>query len=775
MRKFLVSIAICCLGVCLSATENSYDILLSPCRTARSWKFLNGGEFPGAKGGWSIDENSNKVKLNYGFTGGGKYVATCLNSKLPEKIESFKLSVKPLQNLYINCRILDANGRTFQGQEKLLKANQEAELIFSVKGPWTNSWGGKGKNKLPQQPLQKFFFTIGNKGEKTGTVLFYRFSAKASHPLESKVKGTDFSIDALGWRMKGHWVSSLEGISLDINAENINGLDTDLSITLPSMMRDNVQRFKLDAKRKKVNMTYLPPLKDGGNEFNKYELTFAMTNSKGVKMAFPVVLRGLQSDSVNFGAPTNSKNIKSSSVGTAVHFSYGRSGAFKGWRDYKTLLDDIAACGIKWIRDGYRLKKDENGNYSVDKYDLGWIKYAKEKGISTILVIDVKPRITIGEYEKIINAVVRDTKAYVNVYELGNEPHNFGGWRKLGGPWNGKGKDNKASPWVIEHLKYTNALADYVKAACPEATVIGIGACTPTNYRYLDLGVTKNLDGVVDHPYTYSMPPEIIPFGWAFEERDGVKTGDENFTFKGMIDAYVEQFKKTGQMRSLWVTEFGYTTFWFNDSKKNGKFGLYAGVTEETQAVYLVRRFIESFTLPIAVTCQYDFIDDYGSSMYHDESNFGIIRADHSRKPAYLAIQQMCSLFNDYTFDKTTEVVSEKQTLHRSCRRSVLVADWDKVTVTADNNIRAYPFKNAELPKERMLAVWSALPYTREFNNRITTIRIKGWGSFAEKPVAIDVVNGKSYSVPMKVEGEDLLLENLSLKGNPIVIKFFKK
>lgn len=43
-------------------------------------------------------------------------------------------------------------------------------------------------------------------------------------------------------------------------------------------------------------------------------------------------------------------------------------------------------------------------------------------------------------------------------------------------------------------------------------------------------------------------------------------------------------------MRTVWITEFGFTGFWFDGKNETG---LYAGFTEEAQAVYLVRRFIE--------------------------------------------------------------------------------------------------------------------------------------------------------------------------------------
>jgi hypothetical protein len=219
------------------------------------------------------------------------------------------------------------------------------------------------------------------------------------------------------------------------------------------------------------------------------------------------------------------------------------------------------------------------------------------------------------------------------------------------------------------------------------------------------------------------------------------------------------------------VTEFGFSSFWFDGSSEKG---LFAGFSEEAQAVYLVRRFIESLALPIEVSCQYDFLDDYQSNPVGSEANFGIVRGDYSRKPAYFAIQRLNALFNGYGHDSSTAVAVEKAPLHRSCQRSELIRDWDGASIEAANGVKAFVFSNPALANERMLAVWSVLPYSREFNNRVCTVRVKGMARFAAKPIAIDSITGTRCDVPVKVVGEDLLFENLPLKGQPLLIKLFK-
>lgn len=594
---------------------------------------------------------------------------------------------------------------------------------------------------------------------------------RADVPLPQGLSGENFTMDGCGWNLTGTWLPAAGGPALEIKAKKIGTDDAWFSINLPETGRDRIQRYRLNAAGGDKVLNYSPKLADGGNPNNVYLLELTLDGTAGSRVIRTVKLSGRNSAAINLGRPVNSLDIKDSTFGTCAHFSYGTGNAFKEWRPYRELIDLIAAAGLKWVRDGCAVEKDSQGNFKVREYDLQWMKYAVDKGLKIILCLRLYPDMSIDEYRKYVEAAVRDTAPYVQVYELGNEPNNFGWKAKFGGTWNGYERDGSVSKWVKEHLKYTNALADHIKQVRPEATVIGLGASSPTNFHALNLGVSPALDGVVDHPYTYSMPPEKVPFSWKLEKRDGIRIGDAEGSFTGLINSYIEHFRKTGKMRSIWLTEFGFTTFWFNGKSEKG---LYAGFSEEAQSIYLVRRFILGLTLPVMAACQYDFIDDYNSEASRDEANFGIIRADHSPKPAYYAIQRMTSLFNGYVYDREVQIKIEDAPLHRSSIRGDLVKDWDKVSISADNGIMAFGFVNPALPGERMLAVWSAQPYSREFNNRICTIKIKNWPGFTGRPVVVDLITGRSCDVPLKAENGELLLDSLCLKGNPLVIKFFK-
>lgn len=764
----LLLVLVCCCQIKLVAEE----VILDTCSDKNMWKFINGAEFPGATGGIS-ETADGRVAIDFDFAKGGQYVAAIFKRVIPGNVSSLGVSLQSSDDCRINFRVVDASGRTFQGKATGLIKDRMETVDIKIKGPWQTSWGGT-KSSVPKSPLKSFWVMVqaGKTGVKKGKVTILDLKAEVPTPTLKKLTGRNVSLTSCGWNIKASWIDMIDGAALKIKAMNSSAKDAELSLTFPDAFRDQVKRFKLLAKKEKYELVYTPSIEAGGNPYNQYKIRLKLASDDGEFTSVPVTLTGNKYLGSNIGSFYSSTDIETSSVGTAVHFSYREHGAFRGWRPYQMIIDEISACGIKWIRDSCRVEKDKSGVYHVRASDMQWIKYAHRKKIKTILLVWLSPSGDFSERKKMVAAILRDTKGLVDVFELGNEPHNFNWRKKYPGSWNGYEKDGSISRWVKEHLKATNKLADFMKQKRSDITLIGLGACSPTNFHYLNLGVTKSLDGVVDHPYAYSMPPEKIPFGHKLTKRDGIKIGDANHTFAGLINSYVEHFSKTGCPRSIWVTEFGYTTFWFN--VKNSK-GISAGFSEEAQAVYLVRRYLESFTLPIKASCQYDFVDDYNSKEFNGEANYGLLRSDYSRKPSFYAIRRMNSIFNGYVYDKGTPVIVEKSPLQRSCMRSELVRDWDKIAIKAANGIKAFTFVKRNDRSDKILTVWSMLPYSTEFNNRACNLRVKGLAAYSATPVVIDLVNGQSYDFPVKVYGNDLVFENLSLKHHPVVIKLVRK
>ena len=584
----------------------------------------------------------------------------------------------------------------------------------------------------------------------------------------------DFNFKAGGWSISGKWQKDKP--LLDIQCRNSGKADAVLSLTFPAMGRDEVKRFTLSGKKAEYNFSYSPPWTGKGNPYNRYVLKIRL-KTKDKELTQNIVLTGKDSDVTRLGAPLNTKYIKKSIVGTNEHinFSHGRNRPPWGdWADYKTLIDLMADAGIKWIRGAVGYGKDEQGKYNVEPWTLEWMGYAKEKNISLIGCFNLNPNHDPEEVRKKCRAIAEGYKGLINVFEIGNEPENFTGWRKernyvgkpgkYDGSWNGKAKDGSTAEWVKEYVKMTNIAADAIRKARPGATIVGLGSSPPVNHRMLELGISKAVDGIVEHPYSYYMPPEKIPYGLPYAKRDGVRVGDENFSFLAIMNSMLDYSKETGKERTMWITEFGPTSYWHGEKHHI----LYAGYTEKAQAAYLVRRFMLCMTLPeIKVACQYIFLDDYGSDPWRNGANFGLLRADYSPKPSYYAVQRLTSLFNGFEPDTRATITVEKSPLHRSMKRTIIVD-----SIKADNSVYAYGFCNPGVPNERQLAVWSGLPVSGEFNSRFVSIKIKGWKEFGNL-VAVDLITGKTFDVPVKIDGDDLIID-LILTDNPLVIKMFR-
>ena len=768
--KKLYAIAI--LSLCLSCVLPAAEVLVEPCSNSRNWVFSNGSEFKGAKGG--ISASHEGLRVSYDFSGGGKYVGIHPRTAIAGISGEFRANVLADQDCILNYRFTDHTGRIFQSGNIRLKKEQERTVALSEKGPWQTAWGGKS-GKSPKLPLKQFQIIVSTqKGlPEKGSVLIRSLKADLADSPLTALNAPPFEKEAAGWKLNGTWAPLMNGARLTLTAVPVSGKTAELAVSVPRQGRDFTIRYPLDPQNGIQTFQWSPSFPYGVNPRNRYRIVFRVSSQDGTEASFRTELKGALSGGINLGTPKTSLDIPSSKMGTCVHFSYAPkpAGAFRGWYPREKILDEIKNCGFKWIREGLAMEKNAAGNWKVRDIDLETLGKAKERGIEQIVCIGMTPEETIPEFLKKIDAVVRDSRKYVRIYELGNEPHNFKWKAHFGGSWNGYEKDGSISKWVREHLKYTNAAADHIKKIYPEATVIGLGACSPTNFHSLNLGVSGNLDGVVDHPYTYSMPPEKIPFGWNLTKRDGIQVGDREHTFAGLVNSYHSHFRKTGQKRSLWVTEFGFSTFWFNGKIEKR---LYAGFTEQAQAAYLLRRFMESLALPIEVSCQYDFIDDYNSGEFGEEANFGILRADYTRKPAFYVLQRLNSLMHAAEPDSIAKVKITSSPLHRSARRGPLLK-WDEQIINAENGVRAYAYLDKNTPNERMLGVWSMQPLSGEFNNRSVSLEIDGWNEFTEKPVAVNMMTGDSYDIPAEFKNGKIILPLIQLKDAPLLIKFFKK
>ena len=106
--------------------------------------------------------------------------------------------------------------------------------------------------------------------------------------------------------------------------------------------------------------------------------------------------------------------------------------------------------------------------------------------------------------------------------------------------------------------------------------------------------------------------PELVPYAATPDmlQRDGIATADAKGTFASQVSMFRAQAKKWGATEKLWHTEWGYATVPAKPDKP--------GMSEETQAVYILRRLLESEAIGVEHTFIYDFKDD--------GENFGLVQ-----------------------------------------------------------------------------------------------------------------------------------------------------
>ncbi|GAA3400936.1 hypothetical protein GCM10020370_07140 [Paenibacillus hodogayensis] len=157
-----------------------------------------------------------------------------------------------------------------------------------------------------------------------------------------------------------------------------------------------------------------------------------------------------------------------------------------------------------------------------------------------------------------------------------------------------------------------------VKAAHPDLPVVGMVSGVDLTWmeKVFQLGGMHYLDAVSIHPYVYPGAPEGLE--------------SKIRSVQDLMRTY-----NNGQLKPLWISEFGWPTELDN-----------RGVDEKTQANYLIRGYVVSIASGVEKVMWYDFMND-GVQIDYNEDNFGVIRHPNDKlgaytpKPAYTALAAM--------------------------------------------------------------------------------------------------------------------------------------
>jgi hypothetical protein len=327
--------------------------------------------------------------------------------------------------------------------------------------------------------------------------------------------------------------------------------------------------------------------------------------------------------------------VRDDRVGVCAHFS-------QNW-SVDQVMPLIAKLGVGWIRDDLPWNELERtpGNYQIPPKTKNWIQAARKAGLKVDVILAYGNPAYPDPYDPAAYAkaaawLATELADDVQAIEILNEPNNFGFRDKYGGMWNGNELGGAVAPYLKKYVEILNAAAKEIKRANPHMTVIGLGTPAPASFRMLSLGLAPQVDGLTDHPYGGQLP-EQVPYADTprYLIRDGVATADADGTFASQVAMFRAQAKKYSATEKLWHTEWGYPTI----RAKSGK----SGLTEETQAVYLLRRLLESHAAGVEHTFIYEAKDE-GIDPYSAGDNFGLVNNDLSGKQAYFAIQRITTV-----------------------------------------------------------------------------------------------------------------------------------
>ena len=532
--------------------------------------------------------------------------------------------------------------------------------------------------------------------------------------------------------------------------------------------------FKFDiapGKSIKKSWTFANALK---NPYNKYAVKVKIS-SGGNAVERQIIIKGAKSASINLGEPRSSKDIKSSIFGTMTHLNW------VNW-DYKEILPLVEKAGIKWIRayESWGAIEREKGVMKIPARTDLWVNDALKRGIN------IQMELVFGNkhypykdfeafkkgYANYCAFVVNHFKGRVQVWELWNEPHNFGFGKAYGGSWNAKEEsEGKECAWLRKYTDTVIAGAKAIRKADPTA-IIFTNCDNPQAYPFLDLLKAKKavhlFDGISIHPYSYKMTPEVRPYGGKLKKRDGVVVADADHSFSSEVRVLREKMKSVGMNpKNLYNTEFGYQTM------HRTKDALFEGITDSAQAKYIARQMILQLVNEIPLAMQYCFQDRGRGGQY------GLIRhPKHNRvpKPSYYATQKVCSLFSSpvklYKPEWQVKVNPDSHHGSKNWKRFDTYMIWDGEKLESLNRVEKYLFTSGD--KELILVLWNAIRADGERKPLLTKNIILGTSEYSN-PLAIDLMTGATYDIKSEVKGNKTFLKDVIVPDYPIVIKMFKK
>lgn len=331
-----------------------------------------------------------------------------------------------------------------------------------------------------------------------------------------------------------------------------------------------------------------------------------------------------------------------------------------------TLLPIIRNAGFSWVRaelswDGIEPRP---GVFTFPAQFDESMRLASSMGITTLVLLDygnaaAYPRLfkkkasfpmTAAAREQFVRYVQQVVGRYgkeVNAWEVWNEPH----FQEIG---------------YGTYVALLKAVYPEIKKLAPHAQVVSCGgdwggnpidACIDAIIR---AGALQYQDGFSIHPYMYPSTPEV-----GYEGPGTPVTPVSVETVWPYLKRFIARHPKAnGQLLQLWVSEIGWPSAPYS-----------AQQSAWTQAANLARTYLISRRYGVARgVCWYDLVDD-GTDPTDKESNFGLLRADLSPKPAFVAAAVLASTLEARPWQRAL-VDSARVKVYAYGTDSTVIAGW---------------------------------------------------------------------------------------------------
>ncbi len=322
------------------------------------------------------------------------------------------------------------------------------------------------------------------------------------------------------------------------------------------------------------------------------------------------------------------------SIGVACHFDY----SWTPYSDFPRVENLLLQSGISNIRDGGTdpVAVSSFRTLHNDGIHVTWVMDAIDGVAPTSAYWTASPHYTLPSFLE--NVLGTDT---ISAIEISNEIDIFYGnikWHPQDSGYlsNGPSANNYWGKYIQSLVQDTSTVVrqDPALSALPL-----IGTSFGLNWAGVPAGAFYNfVDQGAIHPYMYRGNWEVTnpsPYDGVSQYLvDSTEPSVLIDEYPTAISNFASPYQSGNHQEPLTATETGYFT------------GIAPGSIDElTQAKYVPRLFAEFFRHSIAKAFLYEFVDEgLDGGM---ENSFGLVRADLTPKPAYVALQSMISLLQD--------------------------------------------------------------------------------------------------------------------------------